>query len=274
MSAPTAIHVTFRTSHFTQAERLLRRSASRFGVELRCYFPGQPAIELARSENPLVMACLRGAGYWLWKPYVILDVLKSVPAGTVVLYTDITMIYIADPAHLFALADVNDVVLFENAPGNLQHKWTKRDAFVRLDADSPEYHNRRQLNAAIQLYRAGPKAIAFLEAAKQAMRDPAVLTDAPNVCGLPNFDGFVDHRHDQSVLTILAQKSGIPTFRAPIWPPKPNGPPGPYGRIFYHHRRRDVPRWQYIRSWLTGGYGGRWMRLPENLWPRNIARRL
>jgi hypothetical protein len=32
-----------------------------------------------------------------------------------------------------------------------------------------------------------------------------------NVCGLPNYPGFEDHRHDQSVLSLLARKHGIAT---------------------------------------------------------------
>jgi hypothetical protein len=272
-----AIHVTFRTSDFAQAESLLRRSVSRNGVELHCYLPDHPAVEYARSENPSIMAAARGAGYWLWKPYIILDALRSAPEGTVVLYTDVAFTYIADPAPLFSMAGIDDVVLFENAPQNFQDKWTKRDAFVKLDADRPEYHYRRQLDAGIQLYRSGPKAIAFLEATKTAMQDPAVLTDQPNICGLPNLDGFVEHRHDQSVLTIMAQKWGVPTFRSPSLLPEAegsNGAEGAYGKIFHQHRQRDVPSAQYFYSWLTGVYDGRWLRLPPHRYPRAIAKRI
>ena len=47
------------------------------------------------------------------------------------------------------------------------------------------------------------------------MRDPRILCDGPNTCGLPNFEGFRDHRHDQSITTILAMKHGIETFPSP-----------------------------------------------------------
>jgi hypothetical protein len=38
--------------------------------------------------------------------------------------------------------------------------------------------------------------------------DQRILTDISNACGLPNFPDFVEHRHDQSVLTLCAIKFG------------------------------------------------------------------
>ena len=78
-----------------------------------------------------------------------------------------------------------------------------------MDADVPLHWNRRQLASGVVIFRAGPRARQFFEEWKSAMRDPRALTDAPNVCGLPNFDGFIEHRHDQSILTILAVKHQI-----------------------------------------------------------------
>jgi hypothetical protein len=208
-----AVHVTFRTPNFSQAEFILRRSAGRFGIDdVRCYLPEHPAVQLARSANPLIMAFPRGAGYWLWKPYIILDALRSAPPGMAVLYTDVAVTYVADPAPLFSLLQIDDIILFENWPFNLQRGWTKRHSFIRLDADSPEFWNRRQLDAAFQLYRAGPRAIEFLEATREAMRDPRVMIDTKNVSETKELDGYSEHRHDQSVLTIMAQKWGIRSF--------------------------------------------------------------
>jgi hypothetical protein len=37
----------------------------------------------------------------------------------------------------------------------------------------------------------------------------------PNICGKPNLDEFIDHRHDQSVLSLIATHYGLQGFR---WP--------------------------------------------------------
>jgi len=254
------VHVTYRTPDFRQAERILKRSAGRFGIgDVRCYQLDHPAVALARSENPLIMAFPRGAGYWLWKPYIILDAIRSVPVGTPVLYTDVAVAYVADPAPLWSLLYIDDIVLFENSPGLLQRGWTKRHAFVRLNADTVEFWERRQLDAAFQLYRAGPRAIEFLEATRAAMRDPLVLIDTENDSAIEELEGFIAHRHDQSVLTIMAQKWGIRTFRAPSRLPETeaaNGAAGPYGQVFHQHRMRDVSTARYLWNKMRGAYTG------------------
>ena len=40
-----------------------------------------------------------------------------------------------------------------------------------------------------------------------------MVGDGPNACGLPNRPDFVDHRHDQSVLTNLVVKHDVKPFR-------------------------------------------------------------
>ena len=37
-----------------------------------------------------------------------------------------------------------------------------------------------------------------------------MVTDTPNESGLDNFDGYVSHRHDQSVITNLQVKYDLP----------------------------------------------------------------
>ena len=45
--------------------------------------------------------------------------------------------------------------------------------------------------------------------------DPRVISDHPNVCGLPNHVGFIDHRHDQAILTNLVAKHGLTAPEVP-----------------------------------------------------------
>ena len=87
---------------------------------------------------------------------------------------------------------------------------------------------------------------------RDAMRDARILCDGPNVCGLPNLDGFRDHRHDQSILTILAIKHGIKTHPSPKFvvnralsdaanKVKRGQMVGDRLIVFEHHRRRNEP---------------------------------
>jgi hypothetical protein len=253
------VHVTFGTAHFIQSLFRLRRSARRFGIDdVRVYHPAHTAVRRATEENRQIFWQPRGAGYWLWKPYILLDTIDKVQKGTIIIYTDAGHRYIGDPFPLIAPTATRDIVLFHNNDHNLQRHWTKRDCFTLMQADTPEYWDALQLDASIQVYRAGETARSFLVELLAAMRDARVLTDEPNVCGLPNLEGFRDHRHDQSILTILATKHRIETFPSPKIVVKTNraterqsriGPtkdhlPKHRDIVFEHHRLRT--------SWVIG----------------------
>ena len=205
------------------------------------YTPESPVVRRMLAENPWLSLDARGAGYWLWKSYILLDALDRVPEGSLVLYTDVAVYYVAPPEDMLRLAEERDIVLFEHhSPDWTQSVFTKRDCLVLLDADRPEDWHRRQLDAAFQLYRAGPRARAFLTEMCETMRDPRVLTDDENTCGKPNLPEFRDHRHDQSVLTIMAARHGIETFRNPSAPTSANDKRSVYPKVFHHHRRRNA----------------------------------
>lgn len=238
-------HVTFATPQFTVAVDALRVTARLAGIsDLRIYRPDHPAVRTAASENPEVAQYPRGAGYWIWKPYVVLDALTTLPEGSVVLYTDVAMTYVDEPSGLLARSEDAEIVLFNSALANATHRtWTKRDCLVLLDADNEQHWDRRLAQGGVQLYRVGPSARSFVAEWRDAMRDPRVLTDAPNELGYPNLDEFVEHRHDMSVLSVIAARHEIDQTRSPTVDPRPDEP-GSYPRIFWTHRKRDpgLPR--------------------------------
>jgi len=59
----------------------------------------------------------RGAGYWLWKPYIILKtLLYEMEEGDLLLYADSGSEAIGDLRPLFELAEEDDIVIFRNPP--------------------------------------------------------------------------------------------------------------------------------------------------------------
>ncbi|UDL91097.1 hypothetical protein LGH82_07440 [Mesorhizobium sp. PAMC28654] len=257
-----AVHLSYATANLSQATKLLLKSAGRFGLDSRIYTPEHPVLADLRQKHPSIMAEPRGAGYWLWKPSIILDVLNSVPDGTAVLYTDVAITFVADPAPLMLLTKEHPVCLFKMSGPMLQGTWTKRDCFVEMSADTDEFWSMPQLWAGMQLYRAGPEARRFVSLLAEAMASETRLTDKPNVHGLPNLPDFVEHRHDQSVLTILARQQGAAIFRDPsqCWD-SPSAPASetPFDQTVFLHRTRNQPlhKWlsKRLRRKYTGGRG-------------------
>lgn len=264
---PVATHISYATPNLSQAAVLLRKSARRHNLDLKIFGPHTRSIAELVRRHPEIMSGIPGAGYWLWKPWVILETLRSVPDGTIVLYTDVAVTIVFDPSPLLSLAREHPIVLFERRHEALQRTSTKRDCFILLDADTPKYWNVPQLMGGVHLYRAGPVARDFVAEVFEACTDPRVLTDMENVMGQPNLPEFLYHRHDQSVLTILARRHQLPVFPDPTqfgpangarnWPERSDGverPPVQYHQPLYVHRRRNTywPVWAWRR--LRGCY--------------------
>ena len=88
----------------------------------------------------------------------------------------------------------------------LEKYYSKRDAFILLDADSPIYTDTFQYMAGIQIYKKSKFTENFLEKLLSYSTDKRIITDDPNTQGLPNYHEFIDNRHDQTVLSLLFKK--------------------------------------------------------------------
>lgn len=155
----------------------------------------------------------RGAGYWLWKPYLIAQVLTTLRPDDLLVYCDAGR----NDFHLLTGFPARLATRARAAPqgfllgpliaqhGPLAH-WTKRDCLHLMGMDRPDILRRPMVQATWSFWTPSAAAHAFLAAWQAACEDPRCLTDAPNTLGLPDYPGFTDHRHDQSVLTLLAYR--------------------------------------------------------------------
>jgi hypothetical protein len=84
-----------------------------------------------------------------------------------------------------------------------------------MDCDYPEYWHGPHCDAAFSLWKKCDKSIKFLNDWLNYGTDERILTDIPNTCGKENFPEFAEHRRDQSILSLLAQKNKISLYRMP-----------------------------------------------------------
>ena len=197
-------------------------------------------------KNNGILSQQRGAGYWLWKPYIILETLRQMNDGDILMYSDAAIEFTAGMENYFnlCLADEKGVVLFYNSH-HLNYVWTKRDCFILMGLNkvsppgdpTPCGAYSRQLNAAIQICRKTDFSIKFYEEYLKFCEDPRVLTDMYNTLGQENHEGYREHRHDQSVVSLLRFKYGV-TAREDItqW-----GLASGFGHevLLNHHRRKN-----------------------------------
>jgi hypothetical protein len=194
-------------------------------------------------KNKHILDQTRGGGYWLWKPFIIHKVLNLVSDGDYVLYLDSGTAIVGDLNLLFKASEsVGDIMLFENRDGNplrevwINKLWTKRDCFIKLNCDAEHYHNGPQCVGGIQLYKKTPTSLKFVQEYYEMCQDESVITDSPSRLG-NNFKEFIDHRHDQSVLSLLALKHNIKLQPNPSETGEGTRPKGcTYQTLVWHHR--------------------------------------
>jgi len=193
---------TFATAEYAESAEVLRHSALTFGGFDGAFVYAEPDLAEVRKVLPEGLAAQkRGHMLWSWKPYVILDALRRVEDGDVVVYCDAAMYFAGSfRDRLGRLLRHDDVSLIRNE-GHRNRDWCKRDCFVAMDCDETPFHDATQINAAIQAYRKTPRALNFLEEYRAHCSNERAMDDFYRV---PNYEGFVDHRHDQSVLTNLS----------------------------------------------------------------------
>ena len=185
-------------------------------------------------RNQKILQQERGAGYWIWKPYIILKTLNKVAKNDWVIYSDVGKPFRRNDPNRCGNNKIGNVMnvsfdaLIDFAdqqsgftPGTwVPHygnakKWTKRDCFVGMGCDYPEYHNSGQLIASYSCWSNTEASRKFLTQWLNWCQMEAIVTDATNVYGKPNFAEFSDHRHDQSICTNLTIKNKIKLFNSP-----------------------------------------------------------
>ena len=170
------------------------------------------------KDNIEIYSCYRGFGYWIWKPYIILDFLSKCDDDMIVVYCDS-----GDTIHedtIFKMKkelESKDFMFIESNHKN--YTFTKRDCFVLMDCDNEKYWNHNQIYASTSFWKKTNKSLEFLEEWQSYCKNYNVVSDAPNICGKENLEGFIDHRHDQSILTNLVIKYSLKTRKEIIGNP-------------------------------------------------------
>lgn len=166
-------------------------------------------------KNKHILKSSRGDGYWLWKPYFIKKSLDAVNTGDFVFYCDSGSHFIKPITPLIDISIVNkqDIIAFELA--HIEKIWTKRDAFYYMDCDESKYYNSQQILGSFSLWRKSALSMDFVNEWLNYAQDDKIITDLDNQCGLPNYPKFQDHRHDQSIFSLLIKKYNLEVYRDP-----------------------------------------------------------
>ena len=87
-----------------------------------------------------------------------------------------------------------------------------------MDCDELHYWDANKVIATLIVIRKCDFSQKLMQEWLSYCQDPQAITDAPNRCGKDDLPGFLQHRHDQAILSVLVAKHGLETYRNPtIW---------------------------------------------------------
>ncbi len=237
---------TFASKAYAGSAAVLRFSALREGGadavrvftedDVAEWFEAHPALGVPEDA--------RGYGWWSWKPWCIARALRDLAEGDVVVYCDAAMIF---ERSVRPLAEATEHATFFRLTGQgLTHRrYTKAELLGLMKAET--HVDDQQINAAIQIWRNTPQARGLLARYEAWCALPAAVDDARDPAAQD--PEFVDHRHDQSILGLLAAKNpGAAAVRDDV-----TNHSGAPEFLVDHHRRTLDPVGVAVITPTTGG---------------------
>ena len=143
----------------------------------------------------------RGGGYWLWKPYIIMEALKTLDDEDILCYVDCGCKLYNDKEwdKWFEYLATNDAIFFQT--GGLNKNWTRK-SLLEYEGLSVPTHFKELYQCQSTLMLAKKSALPLFETYYQTMAEhPECVLDVPAEEKHLESPDFIEHRHDQSVLT-------------------------------------------------------------------------
>lgn len=166
-----------------------------------------------KKSNSSILREPKGAGYFLWKPYFIYKTLIESNEGDYIFYLD-SGCYIKKKIDVL-INDLNnfdqDIMPFETFFS--EEQWTKKELFKKMDCNNDNYKKTNQIAATYILIKNTKKSKAFIKKWLNYSKLKNNICDSKLIKN--ESPQFIEHRHDQSIYSLLCKKEKLICFRNP-----------------------------------------------------------
>lgn len=187
---------SFTAKHFGKADRIIEYSSKDIPTSYK-------------EAHKDIFSCKKGAGLWLWKPFLIEKTIHDMHDGEWLFYVDSATVFIRPVSHLIKCAQENgtDIMLYELPL--LDRQFTKKECYDALGLTD---YSQNQTLATFLLLKNTEKARAFVQEWLSLCEQKPLLSQE-NFSRGGEFSDFFSHREDQSLLSLLRMKHGLSVFR-------------------------------------------------------------
>ena len=209
--------ITFATANYLKdAQELCDSALNKGGFDTVTIYTINDIDQVFFNKNKHILSLSRGAGYWLWKPYIIQKHLLEIDDEDILCYCDSSYLFLEN------IRSVSDewlnhqsVAAPHNKPNETswnERNYTKFDTLVLMNVPRNlhnTYCSGYQVWGGFFLVKKCLISIRFVSEWLTYGQDYRMITDVKSTFG-PEDQKFIDNRHDQSILSILLKKWGIP----------------------------------------------------------------
>lgn len=169
-----------------------------------------------KQHGTFIINNKRGFGYWLWKPFLILYTMKKMKEGDILLFLDAGCEIDTRKSHLLQYY-FDALINSENPHQKImctftckEKEWNKMDLIAYLNMHNEIHHLESAQHASgVIMLQVTNYTLTFVQQWYQicCKNNYHYITDAPSK--IKNYPSFKEHRHDQSVLSLLSKKMDI-----------------------------------------------------------------
>jgi hypothetical protein len=169
--------------------------------------------DFKERHMPFMRLQSRGFGYWIWKPQVIRTALERATHNDLVMYVDAgsTLNFSGRDRLLeyfeIAMDSPFKMLSFQNV--HTECMWTKADLAKRLGVDGASHIMKTsQLSSGLIVLGKTPSNIDLIRQWQDVAVEENYRFSDDSASVLPNHPNFREHRHDQSISSLLRKLRG------------------------------------------------------------------
>jgi hypothetical protein len=239
--------LSFADSRMQRSLDRLARQAKSLNIfnDIYMFIENDLSVDFREHFKEKLILGSRGYGYWSWKPEVMLMALDRIQDGDCLLYIDagchlnnrgkqrlLEYFKILEQEEIGIVAfkaiqptEDNSSLVYDGRKlfDQPNYRWIKGDLFDYFGMkDNPSVVNDQAIGAGVIFVRKCDRAIRIIREWQQIIWNHFnLLDDTPSVSA--NLAGFIEHRHDQAIWTLLCLKHHIKTLSAyEYWYPMKN----------------------------------------------------
>ena len=209
--------INYADKSFSKAQKFNLETAKKWGADRIIAYTPEDIDRDFYEKNKEILCQKKGNGLYLWKIYFLNKAFKEIDDGDYLIYTDAGSIYVNKIQYLIDCMEREkvDIMIFSLENDMLEKKYTKRDAFILMDCDTPEYTDTPQSIGGYVIYKKSKFVEKFLAEDLEYAQDIRIISENENTQGKDNYPVFVAHRHDQSVWSLMSKKYNLKRFKDP-----------------------------------------------------------